>query len=282
MNSGSSSPLDRPRSTIHAADESFLGGSSGGAMGSRVLGGLAFASLTALAPAAENEPRAPSDLLLFLLLGLTNLPPRGAVEKMDRELHPRALVMNKGLGWARAIEPEDWSASELTHVELGAALARTVVEGRPGVTVGLIPCAFGGKTLADWMPGTALYQATVERARIAQKDGKLAGMLWFQGSTSEDPAQAADYAKRFASMIAQLRLDLGVKYVPVIVSELKLGAQCAALATPLAEVPQQVIPCFFISMEGVQGANGGTRLDSNTLWNFSEKFTQAWMDLAQP
>lgn len=246
---------------------------------------LAFAALAANARAAESgaaaeEPRAPTDLQLFLVLGLPNLPARGKVEPLDRDLHPRVLVMNKGYGWARAIDPEDWSAGELTHVELAAALARTVVDGRPGVTVGLIPAAFGGTSLDDWMPGRPLYQEVLQRMSIAQKDGKLVGMLWYQGPTAEDPASGPAYAKRFAAMIAQLRADLRIKYVPVIVGEVKLGA--ASLATPLAEVPQQVIPCFFVSTEGMSAARESTRLDSKLLWEYSERFAQAWMDLAQP
>lgn len=238
------------------------------------------------AATAENptvaEPQAPTDLQLFLALGLTNLPARGVVEPIDRQPHPRVLIMNKGFGWSRTIEPEEWSDPELPHVELACALARTVAEGRPTTGVGVIPAAFGGHSLDDWMPGTTLYRSAVERARIALKDGKLVGILWYQGPTREAPAKAADYAKRFAAMIAQLRADLEVKFVPVIVGEIKLGASGAALATALAEVPQQVIPCFFVSTEGLIAANREARLDSSILWQFNEKFARAWMDLAQP
>lgn len=245
-----------------------------------------MASLAARGMAAESAPasemRAPTDLQLFLVLGLPNLPARGRVEKIDRQLHERVLVMNKEFGWSRSLVPDDWSDRELTNVELAAAFARTVVEGRPAINVGMIPAAFGGNSLADWMPGSALYQGAVERARIAQKDGALVGILWYQGPTAEDPSKADDYARRFAAMIAQLRSDLGLKFVPVIVGELKLGAEGSALATPLAEVPQQVIPCFFISSEGLSSGSGNARLDSVALWEFTERFVRAWMDLAQP
>lgn len=248
-----------------------------------VWGAIFFAgSVGAATDAAPAEgPHAPTDLRLFLVLGFPNLPPRGHVEKMDRELHPRVLLMNKGFGWARAIEPADWTASELTVVELAAALGRTVVESWPTVRVGLIPATFGGRSLDDWMPGTALYKAAVERARIAQRDGTLAGILWYQGPTSEDGARS-DYAKRFATMIAQLRADLTVNYVPVIVGELNLAADDSARPSRLAEVPQQVIPCLFVSASGLRAENRERRLDSKVLWEFNERFTRAWMDLAQP
>jgi hypothetical protein len=247
-------------------------------------------ALAILAPATglagesgpAEEPRAPTDLQLFLVFGIPNLPPRGAVDPIDRELHRQALVMNKGFGWSRAIDPEAWTAGELAHLELAAALARTTANGRPEWRAGLVPAAFGGKSLDDWMPGTPLYRGAVERMKIAQKDGKLVGMLWYQGPTGEDPAKAKEYAKRFGAMITQLRADLGVKYVPVIVGEINLGAKGAALATPLAQVPQEVIPCFFVSTEGLVGAPEAKQLDSKMLWEYSDRFAQAWADLAQP
>jgi hypothetical protein len=245
------------------------------------LGGFASAGRAAEdGPAPESQ--APADLQLFLALGLPNLPARGHIAELDRQLHPRVLLMNKEFGWSRAIDAAAWSEQELTSVELLAALARTVVEGRPETRIGLIPAAFGGHALDDWRPGSVLYKTAVQRAKIAQKDGKLVGILWYQGPTNEDPSPAADYGKRFAAMIAQLRLDLGVKFVPVIVGELKLGASGTPLASALAEVPQHVIPCFFVSTDGLLAARKTTRLDSNVLWEFNERFAQAWMDLAQP
>lgn len=252
--------------------------------------GLAAAIVTATAVGTKaadslpaDEPRAPTDLQLFLLFGLPNLPARGQVEPMDQALHSRVLVMNKGFGWSRQIDPDEWTEAELTHIELAAALGRTVFDGRPGITAGMVPAAFGGTSLDDWMPGTPLYKNAVERVKIAQKDGKLVGMLWYQGPTREDPARAPEYARRFAAMIAQLRADLGIKYVPVIVGEIRLGpAAPAAEVTPLARVPQEVIPCFFVSTDGLRGASAATRLDSSLLWTYSERFAQAWMDLAQP
>jgi hypothetical protein len=233
--------------------------------------------------AAAAEPRAPTDLQLFLVLGLPNLPARATTDKVELQLPERVLVMNRSFGWSRAIDPADWSEQEMVTVELAATFARTVVEGRPSISVAFIPAMFGGKSLNDWMPGTDLYKGAIERARIAQKDGNLVGILWYQGATQEDPATSADYAKRFAAMIAQLRKDLGVKYVPVIVGELKLGATTAqTLATPLSQVPQEVIPCFFISSEGLRGAGGATHLSSNIVSEYTDRFVRAWMDLAQP
>ncbi len=261
-----------------------VGADRGPHRGGRTL--VAAIPLATAGVAAEKEStaeaRAPTDLQLFLVLGLPNLPARGAVEAIDRQLHSRVLVMNKAFGWSRTIDAAEWTDAELTSVELAAAAARTVVEGRPEVQVGVIPAALGGKSLDDWMPGTLLYRGAVERTRIAQKDGKLAGIFWYQGPTGEDPTQAAGYAKRFAEMIADLRRDLGVKFVPVIVGEVKLGATGAALATALSEVPQQVIPCFFVSSEGLRTAEGNGRFDSKALWEYNERFTRAWMDLAQP
>jgi hypothetical protein len=53
---------------------------------------------------------------------------------------------------------------------------------------------------------------------------ELAGLVWMQGiADSESPAQSAAYEQNLANLIRDLRKDLNVPKLPVVVAALKMG-----------------------------------------------------------
>lgn len=78
---------------------------------------------------------------------------------------------------------------------------------RTNAPIGLLPCALSGTTLAEWQPGSALYDSMLRRVRAV--GGRVAGVLWYQGEADGKPDSARVYQERFASFIRSLRQDLG-------------------------------------------------------------------------
>ncbi|MBN8216084.1 MAG: sialate O-acetylesterase [Spirochaetes bacterium] len=89
--------------------------------------------------------------------------------------------------------------------------------GRP---VGLIPCAHGGTSLAQWSHEKkgegmgSLYGAMLERVRLA--GGSLRGILWYQGESDASIDSAATYRDRFTELIHAVRRDTGNPRLPVL------------------------------------------------------------------
>jgi sialate O-acetylesterase len=90
-----------------------------------------------------------------------------------------------------------------------------------GRHVGLVPCAFGGTTMAQWDPAgrdqgaASLYGNMLERIRAV--GGNLKGLLWYQGeSDAMSDATAADYERAFLNFVDSLRRDTGRPDLPVI------------------------------------------------------------------
>ena len=75
------------------------------------------------------------------------------------------------------------------------------VRGRDGQTnrraLGLIPCAHGGTSMAQWDPalqdkgGDSLYGAMIRRFQLI--GGKVAGVLWYQGESDASPSAAPKF-----------------------------------------------------------------------------------------
>jgi sialate O-acetylesterase len=101
-------------------------------------------------------------------------------------------------------------ANRRTGAGLGLPFAVEMVR-RTGVPVGLIPCAHGGTSMAEWDPalrdrgGDSLYGAMLRRVRAT--GGKVKGVLWYQGESETNPHAAGLYLESFKRLVSSIRED---------------------------------------------------------------------------
>jgi len=183
---------------------------------------------------AADAPTPPQRLLIFLLAGQSNMAGRGPVEKADATPDPRILVLHDD-AWHPATEPLHRDKPKVAGVGPGLAFARALLPHLPAdVTIGLVPAAFGGTRIEWWAPdfsgegqrwpdGSTLYTHALAQSRRAQKDGRLAGILWNQGesnlaSTRADGGQR--YHEDLIALVTRLRTDLGNPALPFVAATL--------------------------------------------------------------
>jgi sialate O-acetylesterase len=142
--------------------------------------------------------------------------------------------------WVRAEEPLHWLVDSPDPVHSGNAADRaarseaqhrsrtkgaglglpfaTVVAAATGVPVGLVVCAHGGTSMAQWDPaeksegGSSLYGSMMRQLQLA--GGKVRGILWYQGESDANTDAAKRYPKVFADFIGAVRSDLGDPELP--------------------------------------------------------------------
>lgn len=87
-----------------------------------------------------------------------------------------------------------------------------------GYPIGLIPCAYGGSSLAQWLPDEdgIFYRKMLES--IAEK--KIKGILWYQGETDAMQCAAENYFYRFRKFLNFVRTDLHDENLPIITVQL--------------------------------------------------------------
>ncbi len=177
---------------------------------------------------------------LWILAGQSNM--EGVGDLVDVETsHPLVHSFQSRESWAPAEEPLHWlgeSPRPVHHIlwgqpvptetpprgpdrmkgaGLGLSFAKARVE-QTGVPVGLIPAAHGGTSMQQWDParkaqgGHSLYGATLERIKAV--GGKVAGILWYQGESDANPADAALYETRMTALVQSFRADLGQPDLP--------------------------------------------------------------------
>ena len=245
--------------------------------------GLKWVCGLALAVACVAWAEEPEGMRLFLLIGQSNMAGRGAVSDADRETDPRILMLNRENTWVPARDPVHFDKPKLAGVGLCSSFARAYIQEHPDEKVGLIPCAFGGTSLDQWMPGKSLYTNAVARARTAMTRGTLAGILWHQGEADCSAEKRERYERRFQTMIGQLRSDLDAQTVPLVVGELGrfYGHGPDAFNTMLGRLARRVPLCGLASSEGLADKGDKTHFDTPALKTFGERYYQAFSRLVR-
>ena len=158
---------------------------------------------------------------LFVLAGQSNMSGRGTLTDENRVPNERVLVMSQDGTWREAVEPFHWEKPRACKAGLAASFARAYADAHPGVTVGLVPVAYGGSPIGKWQPGCVHFTNAVRYAKIAMKDGVVKGLLWHQGeSDSFTKERVASYVPKFTNAITCLRRELGAENEPFLAGEL--------------------------------------------------------------
>ena len=98
------------------------------------------------------------------------------------------------------------------------------MQRRTKVPQGVIPCAHGGTSMAQWSPelldqgGASLYGAMMRRyEKLGQP---IAGILWYQGESDANRDAAAVYTDKMVELVAATRRDMALPRLPWFVVQL--------------------------------------------------------------
>lgn len=163
---------------------------------------------------------------LWVLAGQSNMVGRAKVDPAHKtDPLVRMLALN-GV-WQLATHPlhEQVTAPGATRPGTGPGLdfAREMVR-KFKVPIGLLPCAKGGTSMAQWSPSLAaqgsasLYGNLLGQVRLA--GNRITGVLWYQGENDTGPEPAAVYKVKFQEFVARLRADLKRPDLPFFYAQL--------------------------------------------------------------
>lgn len=100
-----------------------------------------------------------------------------------------------------------------------------VMHRRTGIPQGLVACAHGGTSMAQWSPqlrdkgGASLYGALIRRCRKLGQP--VAGVLWYQGeSDANSEATVSHYSANMKKLVAATRRDLKLPRLPWVVVQI--------------------------------------------------------------
>ena len=264
---------------------------------------------TALADQAKPSapvamPADPAQFHIFLLMGQSNMAGYGGIAAGDPYLPgdkdpvPGVLVLD-GQGTtdnAKPVEPIAWRiGAHPLHLRqstaqfgLGMDFAKTYLKSHPGVTVGLIPCAWGGNPI-DWLKkGSPIFTNAMARMHFAQKQGVIHGVLWHQGeSDTVTPALVDAYEGKLRALMADVRKEAGDPHLPFVIGNLAEfygvngdhGGRIVSLNKvrgTLYKVGTQDPDAAFVPSTGLQSADGNqVHFNRASLVIFGQRYAEA-------
>ena len=138
-----------------------------------------------------------------LLIGQSNMSGRGDLETVEKIYDPRIKMM-RNYEFIPMVEPIHIAARG--GAGLAASFAKAFVESFD-CELGLIPCAEGGTSLADWAVGGTLYTEAVKAAKAALETSELCAILWHQGESDQNNE---NYAAQLKVILDAMIKELGV------------------------------------------------------------------------
>lgn len=253
----------------------------------RLLAALLAAGATVAchAPGSGAPPGRRSErttLKIFLLLGQSNMAGRGALGPGEAPpAHPRVKALDRNDRWMPAVDPIHFDKPS-AGVGPGTSFGWTVADAIPGAVVGLVPCAVGGSSIDQWSSRDegGLYEEALRRARIALRDGELAGILWHQGES--DAANADAYARKATALFADIRRDLGAPDVPIVVGTIGDfyrggGPINRAIRSLSSIVPRSAL----VDATGLAHKGDQVHFDTPSARELGRRYARAWLDLTR-
>ena len=178
----------------------------------------------------------------FLLIGQSNAAGRGFLNEAEPldNCQGRLKVMRNGLwlGMFRPVNPD----RSFSGTCLAESFAKEYALSHPDTEVGIIPCADGGTTLSQWMPGEILFDNAVNCAKLAMRTSNIKGILWHQGEGDCTEERCGVYAENFKIMITALREALDRPDLPVLIG---------GLGDFLADFNSPIIPLYYKEINSV-------------------------------
>lgn len=187
---------------------------------------LSFCLLRSLPVSAEvANDSVPSGLDIYLCIGQSNMAGRAELTPEVMDTLANVYLLNQEGNFEPAVNPLNRYSTvrkELSMQRLGPTYAfakeMTLKVNHP---VGLVVNARGGSSINSWLKGAkdGYYEEALSRIRTALKQGgSLKAILWHQGEA--DCATPETYKVKLTSLIANLREDLGMPNLPVIIGQI--------------------------------------------------------------
>lgn len=192
-----------------------------------------FLFLQSLFVSAENgsvkngyvKDDVPSSLDVYLCIGQSNMAGRATLVSEVLDTLQNVYLLNGDGDFEPAVNPLNRCSTirkEMSMQRLGPVYSfAKEISRQVKRPVGLVVNARGGSSINSWLKGSkdGYYEEAVSRIRIAmKKGGVLKAVLWHQGEA--DCSNPEVYRQKLISLVKDLRRDLGMPDLPVIVGQI--------------------------------------------------------------
>lgn len=228
-----------------------------------------------------------SNFHLYLLVGQSNMAGRGALNTENKIANTKILMLDSNNNWVPAKDPVHFD--KLNAVGVGPALsfANEMLKNssNPNVTIGLIPCAWGGSPIKAWDKDVIYlnrvypYNNAIARANAAEKSGVLKGILWHQGESDNDSIKASRYLAKLQNLIKRFRVDLNQPELPFIAGEIGYFNKVNYINAVINQLPNGVKSTAVVSAVNLQDKGDLLHFNTTSALELGKRYATAMMSV---
>lgn len=224
----------------------------------------------------------------FLMIGQSNMAGRGEFRDVEPIENSDCFMLRMGR-WQQMYEPinpdrDIFKIKYHSGVSLAASFADEL-QKLSGDRIGLIPCADGGTSIDQWMPGEVLFDHAVMMTRLAMRSSTFSGFLWHQGEADSYEGKLEVYQEKFITMISAMRRELGAEDLPVIIGE--LSEDIERLEKPniikmnenFHKIASVLPHCAVVSSKGLTLKDDRLHFNAVSLREFGKRYFHAYCEV---
>ncbi len=224
----------------------------------------------------------------FLMIGQSNMAGRGDFGEVPEINNKKCHMLRMGR-WQRMSEPVNPDRCIWGDYHSGVGLAASFADRYAeyfGEDTGLIPCADGGTTISQWVPGGVLFDHAVIMTKLAMRTSELAGILYLQGETDSISFKPDVHKRKVTEMFAELRSQIGTENTPIIMGEIPhvitfgdKPRDPGGMNRVLHSVAEDIPDCGTVSSEGLELKPDGIHFSSRSCRILGERFFEKYLEI---
>ncbi len=234
---------------------------------------------------AQNNQKPDPDFHLYMLAGQSNMAGRGPLDEESKTINPQILMLDKNNKWVPATDPVHYDKPDVVGVGPAISFAKEILGSNKKIKIGLIPCAVGGSPIRVWSPDSVYlkpfrpYDDAITRTKIAMKQGVLKGIIWHQGESDNNPADATVYMSKFKELIERFRYDLNIPGLPFVAGEIGYFKTGILINNIIDSLPALVPMTAVVSAKGLTDKGDQTHFDTKSARELGKRYAKEMLKL---
>ena len=235
---------------------------------------------------AQIKALEPLDIIFAI--GQSNMAGRSLIE--DYSVLPNVYLLNTDGNFEPASQPLNKYSNIRKELKLqGVSPSNTCMlslQKSLNKPLGLVQNAQGGSSINQWFkPGNVNYDSSLNRAKEAQKHGKLKAIIWHQGSSDAKDAKTdsfVSYKNKLKEMVENFRKDLNEPELPFICGELSEREDFIAFNSEVIRKVKEYIPnSEYVSSEGTNLLEDNIHFDAESANKLGIRYAEKVLLLVQ-
>ena len=213
-----------------------------------------------------NVPYSKENFHIYLCIGQSNMAGRADIDEFEKNsANSDRVYLFTGLnewknagcgerygkvqGYNRYSTVED--KAKFNGTSPAHEFARYLTNADENIAVGIVSNAIGGTSIQKWQKNSpyGYYSQAVMRAKRAMEYGTLKGIILHQGEQNAQNFES--YPKLLQQLVSDLRNDLGIDDLPIVVGKLYENDTNNAFNIMLEETASKIKNCGVVSVSDV-------------------------------